>query len=397
MAKLKYRTISKRTVDALSVEDRDAVFWDDKLPGFGVRVYPSGSKVYVVQTRSKGRSQRVTLGRHGVISADRARRQAAETIARIKSGEDPGEAAPGKLTVAECAARYLEKHVEVRCKPSTRRMYRSVVERFIVPAYGHLTVEEVERRHIEALHYELRDIPYQANRALEIGTKLFNLAEEWELRRGGNPCKFVRKYREHKRERFLTEAEFRGLGEVLNEMEAEGTLPVHPAAAIRLLMLTGCRRNEIVGLAWEDVDLAAGELRLAESKTGARLVPLSPAAARVLAELPRIEGNPWVIPGKYPGRHLADLNHYWERVRERADLGNVRLHDLRHSFASRALALGESLSMIGKLLGHSKIETTSRYAHLARDSIKASSARIADSIGADILESAPGGTTSPLS
>ncbi len=119
-------------------------------------------------------------------------------------------------------------------------------------------------------------------------------------------------------------------------------------------------------------------------------MPLSPAGARVLAELPRIEGNPWVIAGARPGRRLADLNHYWERVRERADLAGVRRHDLRHSFTSRALALGESLSMIGRLLGHNKIDTTARYAHLARDSIKASSARVADNIGADILKGTPG-------
>ena len=386
MAKLQYRTISKRTVESLSVEDRDAVFWDDKLPGFGVRVYPSGSKVYVVQTRHEGRSRRVTLGRHGVISADKARREAALTIARIKSGEDPHGKSSRTVTVAELAARYLEQHVEVRCKESTQRMYRSVLERFILPAYGHLAVEEVEQRHIADLHYALRDIPYQANRALEIGGKLFNLAEEWKLRKDANPCKFVHKYPEKKRERFLTDAEFRHLGDVLNAMEADGTLPVYPAAAIRLLMLTGCRRNEVVELEWKNVDLAAGELKLADSKTGSRLVPLSPAAARVLGELPRIKGNPWVIPGFKPGRHLADLNHYWDRVRKRADLTDLRIHDLRHSFASRALALGESLSMIGKLLGHNKIDTTARYAHLARDSIKASSARVADSIGADILD-----------
>ena len=224
---------------------------------------------------------------------------------------------------------------------------------------------------------------------LEFGSKLFNLAELWKLRTSGNPWKFVRKYREKKRERFLTDEEFRRLGDVLTEMEAEKTLPVYPAAAIRLLMLTGCRRNEIAALKWEHVDLENGEIRLADSKTGARMVPLSPAAAQVLAELPRIKGNPWVIPGFKPTRHLADLNHYWDRVRERADLQDVRIHDIRHSFASRALALGESLSMIGKLLGHKKIDTTSRYAHLARDSIKASSARVADSIGADILNRKP--------
>ena len=313
-------------------------------------------------------------------------RKAAETIARIKSGEDPGGKSGSTVTVAELATRYFKEHVALHCKPHTAKLYRSVVERFILPAYGHLAVEDVDREHIADLHFELRDTPYQANRVLEIGNKLFNLAELWKLRTSGNPCKFVRKYREKKRERFLNDEEFRRLGDVLTEMEAEKTLPVYPAAAIRLLMLTGCRRNEILTLKWEHVDLENGEIRLADSKTGARMVPLSPAAAQVLTQLPRVKGNPWVIPGFKPKRHLADLNHYWDRVRERADLQDVRIHDIRHSFASRALALGESLSMIGKLLGHNKIDTTSRYAHLPQDSIKASAARVADSIGADILD-----------
>ena len=162
-------------------------------------------------------------------------------------------------------------------------------------------------------------------------------------------------------------------------------MSAYAAAAIRLLMLTGCRRNEIVTLRWEDVDLEAGELRLPDGKTGARLVPLSPAAAEVLSRLPRLADNPWVVPGSRPGAHLADLQPPWERVRKRAGLDDVRIHDLWHSFASRALALGESLPMIGKLLGHTQVQTTARYAHLARDSVKASASRIAGSIGADIL------------
>ena len=148
-------------------------------------------------------------------------------ISRIKSGQEAVEKAPGTATVAELAARYFREHVEVRCKESTKRMYRSMVERFIAPAYGHVAVEEVEQQHIAKLHFELRDIPYQANRALEIGVKLFNLAEEWKLHTGGNPCRFVRKYRETKRERFLTDAESRRLGEVLGEMEMDGRLPAH--------------------------------------------------------------------------------------------------------------------------------------------------------------------------
>ena len=162
---------------------------------------------------------------------------------------------------------------------------------------------------------------------------------------------------------------------------------MYAAAALRLLMLTGCRCSEIMTLRWEDVHLEVSEIRLRDSKTGPRVVPLSPAAARVLAGLPHAADNPWVIAGRKPGTRLSHIAYHWYRVRDRADLEDVRLHDLRHSFASRALALGESLPMIGKLLGHSKIQTTARYAHLARDSVKESAARVAASIGADILPS----------
>ena len=160
---------------------------------------------------------------------------------------------------------------------------------------------------------------------------------------------------------------------------------MHGAAAFRLLMLTGCRCGEILDLRWEDVFLDRNEIRLADSKTGPRTVPLSPAAVKVLADLPRPARNPWVIAGRQPGTRLARIHHYWYRVRAHAGLEDLRIHDLRHSFASRALALGEPLPMIGKLLGHSKIQTTARYAHLARDSIRQSAARVAASIGGDIL------------
>ena len=221
---------------------------------------------------------------------------------------------------------------------------------------------------------------------------MLNRAEAWGLAPpGGNPCRFVARYRTRRRERFLTEAEFRRLGRVLAAMEAEGRLSAHAAAAIRLLMLTGCRCGEILDLRWEDVHPEAGELRLRDSKTGPRAVPLSPAAARVLAELPRVAGNPWVIVGRKPGGRLSQITYHWHRVRARAGLEDVRVHDLRHSFASRALALGESLAMIGRLLGHSKIQTTARYAHLAGDSVKLSAAKVAASIGADILPDLPEG------
>ena len=389
MAKLQYRSISKRTVEALPAE-KDTVYWDNELTGFGVRVYPTGTKVYMVQSRGPGGLKRVTVGRHGVISADRARRRAALIIARIKAGEAPLAAPMAREatgpTVADLAERYFREHVAVRCKPGTAKLHRRVVRRHILPGFGKLPVAAVCREHVTDLHYRLRHVPAMANQVIVTLSRMLNQAEIWGLvPEGGNPCRFVVKYRQRKRERFLTEEEFRRLGRVLAALEATGRVPVHAAAAIRLLMLTGCRRNEILTLRWEDVHLDVNELRLRDSKTGPRTVPLSPAAVKVLAGLPRAAGNPWVIAGRRPGARLSDFNSHWYRVRSRAGLEDVRLHDLRHSFASRALALGESLPMIGKLLGHTKIQTTARYAHLARDSIHVSAARVAASIGAVIM------------
>ena len=389
MAKLQYRSISRRTVEALPAA-KDTVYWDNELTGFGIRVYPSGTKVYMVQSRGPGGLKRVTVGRHGVISADRARRRAALIIARIKAGEAPLAAPMAREatgpTVADLAERYFREHVAVRCKPGTAKLHRRVVRKHILPGFGKLPVAAIGREHVTDLHYRLRHVPAMANQVIVTLSRILNQAEIWGLvPEGGNPCRFVVKYRQRKRERFLTEEEFRRLGRVLGALEATGRVPLHAAAAIRLLMLTGCRRNEILTLRWEDVHLDVNELRLRDGKTGPRTVPLSPAAVRVLAGLPRAAGNPWVIAGRRPGARLSDFNSHWYRVRSRAGLEDVRLHDLRHSFASRALALGESLPMIGKLLGHTKIQTTARYAHLARDSIHVSAARVAASIGADIL------------
>ena len=215
----------------------------------------------------------------------------------------------------------------------------------------------------------------------------------------------MKKYPTRSCERFLSEEEFRRLGRVLSELEGEGKVKASGIAALRLLMLTGCRRNEILTLRWEDVDLDAGEIRFRDAKTGARSVALSPAARKVLATLPRLRGtthvaadvldldahpspaardNPWLFTGRGAGGRLGNLNAQWMVVRKRAGLEDVRIHDLRHSFASRALALGESLTMIGKLLGHRQVQTTARYAHLARESVKTSAARVAESIAADM-------------
>ena len=389
MAKLKYRTLSNRMVGKLDTE-KETVFWDRELTGFGVRVYPTGTKVYVAQARGPKGPKRVAVGRYGVVHAEQARQRAAMIITRIKAGDEaalkPKKPAGGP-TVAELAGRYLAEYAAVRCKPKTLETVRTAVRKHILPALGKLPLTAVERAQVAEMHQRLCATPVAANMALRTLSLMYRLAGEWGLvPEGMNPCRSIAKHPERRRERFLTDKEFTRLGQTLDEVGTRGGATAPAVAAIRLLMLTGCRKNEILKLRWEDVALEENELRLPDAKTGARVVPLSPRAVKLLAELPRIEGNPWVIHGKRPGTHMTELDDAWQTVRARAGLSDVRLHDLRHSFASRALALGESLPMIGKLLGHAQVETTARYAHLTRESVRETAERIARSIAADILD-----------
>ncbi len=380
--------ITKRTVDRLNGDGTDRFYWDHALPGFGLRIRASGRKYYVAQFRAKGRLRRMTLGPHGAMSPDVARQRARELISEAKAGRDPTprrDADRTVVTVADLCDRFLEEYVATHCKSGTAYEYRRLIDLGIRPKIGSRTATDIQRSDIAELHHAMRAAPYQANRTLSVLSKMFNLAELWGVRPdGSNPCRHVARYKERPRERFLSSEEFQRLGTMLDEILEEGSESSSAVAAIRLLMLTGCRRSEIQRLRWEHVDLHAGELRLPDTKTGGRTIPLAPSAVRLLASLPRQDDNPWVIVGRRRGAHLTDLERPWRRIRARAALHDVRLHDLRHSFASRALALGEGLPMIGKLLGHTQVQTTARYAHLARDTMKASVARIGDSIDGDL-------------
>ena len=376
--------ITKRSVDAVKAGGTDAVYWDGELTGFGLRVRRSGRKSYVVQTRIAGKLCWFTIGPHGPLNPDQARARALEILACAKKGIDPRDAdarREAEPSMADLGRRFLEEYVPVHCKPSTREEYRRSVRLFVDPVIGELRVPEVQRKDIAALHHGLRDKPYQANRTLGVLSKMFSLAEVWGWRPDGtNPCRHVKRYKEHKRERFLSPEETERLGQVLREAEEEMPSAV---AAFRLLLLTGCRMAEIRDLRWDYVKDDC--IELPDAKTGGRVVPLGPEARAVLSAIPRDEDNPWVIAGRLPGSHLTDLQRPWRRIRKQAGLEGVRIHDLRHSFASRALALGESLTMIGKLLGHTQVQTTARYAHLARDSIQTAAARITESIGGNLL------------
>ncbi len=376
--------ITKRTVDAVAGQARERVIWDDDLKGFGVRVHPTGRKVYIVKTRYRGRPVKVTIGPHGAVTPADARTRAAEIISDARAGKDPAawNRPDAKVpTMRELGKRFLDEYVASHCKPSTAEEYRRSVALFIDPRIGKRRVPDIERSDIAALHHDLRSIPYQANRTLGVLSKIFNLAELWGLRPdGSNPCRHVKRFREEKRERFLSDTEYRSLGAALKETEQDGSETAAAVAAVRLLMLTGCRLSEIQKLRWEHVDLETGELRLPETKTGAKVVYLGDPAIAVLRGIDRQDDNPWVIAGRKPGSHLTDLQHPWRRIRARAGLDDVRIHDLRHSFASGGLLVGEGLPMIGKLLGHTQVQTTARYAHLANDPVKSAANRIASRI-----------------
>ena len=224
------------------------------------------------------------------------------------------------------------------------------------------------------LHHGLRRTPAEANYLARVLSSFFTWCERHGYREDhSNPARLVVKFPERKRERFLSPRELRRLARALAVAERCGKVTPHMAAAVRLLVLTGARLGEVLSLRWEWVDLAAGELRLPDSKTGAKVIHLNAPARAVLAELPRLKGNPFVIVGKMPGRPLVNLEKPWRRVRKAALLDDVRLHDLRHSHASVGVASGLSLPLIGGLLGHSQPATTARYAHLADDPLKAAS------------------------
>ena len=259
-------------------------------------MHPSGSKVYMVHKRSGGKSRRVTIGRHGVWSLDAARREAGGIIASLKNGDTP--ARPGAEngsasgpTIAELAEQYMGEHVAVRCKPTTARSCRHIFDKYLLPQFGSKRLGEITPDQVAALHYRLREKATTANQVVGLLSRLFHkAAKSGYAPAGGNPCRFIKKYPTRSCERFLSEREFLRLGTVLDELEAKGKISPSAAAGLRLLMLTGCRRNEILTLRWEDVDREHDEIRLPESKTGARAVPLSPTARQVLAS--RCPGSP---------------------------------------------------------------------------------------------------------
>jgi integrase len=394
------KNITKAKVDALTP---GAILWDGKVKGFGVR-YRQRAKFYMLKCRITGRARWLTIGRPGSPwTVEKARAKARMLLGEIAAGRDPATARDDERaagTFAEFAARYLTEHAATNKKPRSVVTDRINLDLNILPALGSKRFTEIARDDIKRLHHGLRHKPGAANRCLSLLSKMFNLAEAWGVRPDGtNPVRHIERYPERKMERFLSAAEMGRIGAVLERAETERIVPprkrkkgkgenreggenIYVIAAVRLLMLTGARRSEILTAKWEYFKPERAVLELPDSKTGAKVIALGSAALVVLESLPRLGGNPYILPGHVGGQNLINIDAFWQAVCKEAHIGSCRLHDLRHSFASVGAASGDSLLLLGKLLGHSQPQTTARYSHLSDDPVRAAANRISSEIEA---------------
>lgn len=426
--------ITKRLVDAIDLSRGRHQVWDSELKGFGLQVEASGTKTYIVRYRPKGLGRDgarrfFKIGRHGALTADEARNQAKAVLGRVAAGEDPALEQAGSraqhverqkaLTFAALIERFLADHVEAKRKPRTAEYYRSLLERYAKPALGDRPAAEITRPDISNLHLALRQTLHTANRLVAVVGSMYSFAGKSGLvPEGRNPARGIEKYREQGRERYLTGEELQRLGAAISEGETIGIPwdidPDHPqskhvpkcwkgqrekldtyaAAALRLLILTGARLREILHLRWREVDLERGLLLLPDSKTGRKTIVLSDAALSVIRGLIPVTGltiaekaSGYVIKGASDDKPRADLKKPWAAVQRRSGLDGVRLHDLRHTFASIGAGASLGLPIVGKLLGHSQPQTTARYAHLDADPLRRATNIIGDHLVAAMSSS----------
>ncbi|MGH8475632.1 MAG: tyrosine-type recombinase/integrase [Methylococcales bacterium] len=398
--------ITKTVVDSAKAETADWFIWDNELKGFGLKVSKGGRKTYVCQYRTAGGrtgdSRRLTIGAHGSPwTVETARAEARKILGRAANGEDPAQQKQDlkkRLSVAELCGQYLQHGCATK-KASTLATDRGRIERHIKPLIGRKKVQDVTRADIKKF---LQDIA-QGKTAADIKTGkrgraivrggegtatrtvgllggIFAYAVDCGMI-GTSPVHGVKRFADRKSNRYLSQQELAALGEALRQADAENENP-SALAILKLLVFTGARKGEIESLAWPEVDFEAGYLKLADSKTGQKAIPLNAGALQVLQDQKRIKGNDHVFPAYRGGGHYEGTPKVWERIRSMAGIQDVRLHDLRHSFASIAVSGGASLPIIGALLGHAHSATTQRYAHLSDDPLRAASEAVGNQIAA---------------
>jgi integrase len=391
-----------RNILTLPVKPHAYVVHDPKLWEFGARIAPGGTRSWVVEYRPNGGgrkqpTKRVTIGRVASLSIRQGRDQAKAILAAVKLGADPARDRTDRReaeTVAELAESYMDEEIKPLKKPSTARLYDGYFRVHVLPALGARKARDITRSDIARLHRKIgKGGQVTANRIAVLLSGLFSWAAKIGQVPEGfkNPAREISRFKEEGRERFLSADELGRLGDALREAETVGLPwdPIKPdsprtvtspfaTAAIRLLLFTGARLREILHLTWANVDFDRNVLLLPDSKTGKKTVTLSAPALLVLETLPRF--GAYVVAGNDPDRPRHDLHKPWKAIVKHAGLSGLRIHDLRHSFASVGVAGNHGLPILGKLLGHAAVETTQKYAHLADDPLK----KAADSIAGTI-------------
>jgi integrase len=391
----KRKTLTETLVGSLEADGGDRILFDT-VPGFGVRITPTGTKIFIAQARVGGRPRRLTVGFYPAMSVKQAREEALRALADMRRGADPvierkarQVAAAGGVTIAALADKWLADYVRPKLKPRTVFDYERLVAQHIKPALGHLSVAGIGRDDVVRLHVDMARIPRRANYTIATVRALLNFGIDLGYRPpASNPARRIKFYRQRMRERFFNEDEIGKAAGAILQAEREGKIGPHGAAGLRLALFTGARSGEITAVEWTHIDWDRRIIRLPDSKTNEpRTIHLSDAAIEVLKTAPRI--SRFVIAGAKPDEPYKNLSRAWIVARSYAGLGDVRLHDLRHSYASLAAGRGVSLHMIGKLLGHKVPATTQRYAHLARDAVAAINDELGSAMQAAITKKAP--------
>jgi integrase len=362
--------ISEKVVKNLTPPNTgNRINYDSQIPGFGVRITAAGAISFILNYWIHGRERRISIGRWPSWTVVAARNRALDLRREISDGADPLEERQQKRTqptVSDLCSQYLDGYAATHKRPHSIRDDKQMIDSTILPKFGQLRVEAVSRQGIEKLHASLKETPYLANRVIALLSKMFSLAVEWGWV-SKNPTQGIPRFHEDRRERWLQQEELQRFVEALDSYSNQST-----ADALRLLLLTGSRKSEVLAAEWPMFDLQQGLWTKPSAHTKQKQiehVPLSAAALELLARMKKqSSGEGFLFPGKTG--HLTTLRGPWAGICKAAGLSGVRVHDLRHSYASYLVSNGVSLHIVGKLLGHTQPQTTQRYAHVAHESLR---------------------------
>lgn len=386
--------LTKKYIESLRVRDRKYTVWDSILTGFGCIVHLTGRKVYIYKYRNLEKKQVVvTFGKHGLLTTEMARNMSQQLVLKISNGIDPKEEKAQQKKDEKSSILFKdfwdifeEKYIQLNHKPKTILKDQYRVKKYIIPFLGKKVLSTIERKDILDFCDYMSHVPGALSRSLGLLSCAFNQAELWEYRRSGsNPTVGVKKQASKKMERFLTTQERERIESFLSQYQTNSPVTKSKIKALQLLLYTGCRESEITQLKWDEVNLEDKYLYLKDEssksngrsiKAGTRTVPLNPRALKILHGVDRNDLNPYVFGGEKFGCAIYGVGNFWISLRGKLGLEDVRLHDLRHSFASFALKQGVDLYTVSKLLGHKNIATTTRYAHLELDHLKEATNKI---------------------